>query len=296
MMKPTTIMLILAILASYPSKQYIPSSIKYSVQNDNHVYIISGIHPSKKNETFRYEEHLAKNITGCIEARVSVDNDQLTLICGNRLIDLKAEMNKLIGYGWFAGWDELVTRDKRSKNYDSSIYRKVMEKDIKGPNVRVIVKHEIYPDGSIGLFFNSGIWGEQIQKGFGTLSEYKLIKSDNEYKLLPEVKEYEYSLDDIQDLMSSYNNPSTRDSIEIQFKESRKGTLILNIFTEYCMCYKWYALRLFIETGEFIWEDPSTLCGGIKIIPHDMDNDKIEEIIIYSSAHEDRRIIVYDND
>jgi hypothetical protein len=288
-----TVILVIVVYDLSVAEKYIPSSISYSILEGQHTYRISGLHPSKKDQEFKYADALTKSIEGCIEAKIDKDKDQLILVCKNELIDLEKEMNLLMGYGIFPGWDELVIRDKRSINYDAKIYCKVMETQLSETNTGIIMKHEINEDGSVGLFLHKGIWGSEF---YDTLSEFTLRYTDQGYTLLDEIIEHVILINERLELLNNNYDTAKFDSVIVQYNKTSSGMLILTPFTDYCMCHSWYAMRLFTDNGEYIWEDPVSLCGFIKIIPYDMDNDGVEELIVFSSAHLNRRVLVYDDD
>jgi len=287
-MKPTYDILLIALFFSC---HRLPSSIEHSITDDKHIYKISKLHWTSKPDSFRYEAEVARSVTGCVQSTIDRDKDQLILVCENELVDLETEMNKLMGWGLFPGWDELVTRDKRSPDYDPSLYTIALETTLTPHNNRGIVKHEIYPNGDVGLFMHE-LFFTTYEDSF-ELSEYRLKYSDEGYELddVPIMhtidKESANGLFDVDNALF--------DTISINYRESQVGYLRFNEYTEYCMCAKWYSMRLFTEDGEYIWEDPFSLCGGIQVIPYDFDNDGIEELIVFSCAHQYRRILVYDN-
>ena len=287
-MKHTMIVLLIFLFLSC---HRMPSSIDYSLEDDRHIYKISGLHWASRTDSFKYESDVAKYITGCISSRIDRESDQLILICENEIVDLETEMNKLMGWGLFPGWDELMTRDKRSPNYDPNLYAITLETTLTPHNNQGIVKHEIYPNGEIGLFMHELAF-TTLEDSF-ELSEYRLKYSDEGFELDDEPITHTIDKESAEGLFDL--DFANIDTISIHYGKSKMGYLRFNVFTEYCMCAKWYSMRLFTEEGEYIWEDPFSLCGGIQVIPHDFDNDGIEELIVFSCAHQYRRILIYDD-
>lgn len=80
----------------------------------------------------------------------------------------------------------------------------------------------------------------------------------------------------------SYTQKGTLQRIKINYDKGKEGYLQLNKATAYCMCHDSYMVRIYNSKGKFIWQSHYGMHSRIMPVVKDLDNDGIDEIIIYA--------------
>lgn len=79
--------------------------------------------------------------------------------------------------------------------------------------------------------------------------------------------------------------------IPFRYEKGKIGILVFNRTVNYCVCHNRFAMRVYDETGRFIWEDLDNIYGGCLIAIHEMDD--VDEMIIYRDDHGEIEFLIY---
>ncbi len=78
---------------------------------------------------------------------------------------------------------------------------------------------------------------------------------------------------------------STPVNLTIRYAVNKTGTLRFNPSTGFCKCHNRFAMRIYGEGNQWIWENMDDTYARCKVALRDSDNDGVDEIMIIRDNH-----------
>jgi hypothetical protein len=83
--------------------------------------------------------------------------------------------------------------------------------------------------------------------------------------------------------------------LPIRLTEGRKATIRLNRTTALCMCHDRFAMRVYNDQDEYVWENQTDLRGTCHLLAADLNQDGQDEIVVYQGDHGHSELLVFRN-
>ena len=281
-MKRTISILNIILVAGVGLCQTLPSSVKHKIlQSGEHEYLIEGAYFKDPRTAELLAKFYTKTMPVFTSFNVNTTNNTIDFVTKSTVTNLQeiCNYNAREG-GMFPYWVELEIRDKRSKEFNQDLYSLAFKTNLvwlEQNRATLLIAATNHPP-TINLSFAS----PTISKDNRTfLVDYKLSYDSGQYKIArtTDKKWVEHKHGDFQ------KHKWSKPPFYITLPENTKGHVSLNKTTALCRCHSRYAIRIFDDKGGCIWEDQNHIQGFYRLIVSDLDNDGIEEIIVYQYDH-----------
>jgi hypothetical protein len=266
----------------------LPKGISCTQLPDGHYqYLIKGIYAWKSLEdTLKYcPEYQKDEIPGCIDMEIDVGARTMKFVTEKKIGKLRELIDRLAGSGGCVPtWTELQMRDRQSTDYSGDLYRIAFEKKIDFPGALAVSSMERLPEGGIKVTCYSKSGDLKTNQAV-----YVLVYKDRQYTLRQVGKVERIEWPD-----HSVMSREPESEHVLKYDKGSGGTLKFNPSTAYCMCHSRYAMRVFDESGEFIWDNQDKMYGDYYPLVFDFQNDGIDEIIIFREDHGEESLLIFE--
>ncbi|MFA7421932.1 MAG: hypothetical protein WCZ90_19775 [Melioribacteraceae bacterium] len=190
--------------------------------------------------------------------------------------------------------DKIISK-RKSKEYDSTLYKKVFEKNVTFPlpgGFRVL-KYEKIRNNQIRVIVSSNLietkkMEEKYLFNF-YLSDFIITKKNGEYSVEFEDKTKK------KNLRISTDDPAAKGKFNsvcpVEYSSNKKGFLFFNKYADACIDYSKFAMRVLDSNYNYIWENKDDIIGYCDKLMYNFDDDGICDIILFSHSHKDSIII-----
>ncbi len=274
----------------------LPSAVSHSVLPSGiHKYVVRGLdfrdRVGRSNATLEWI--FREEIPNCLEVAFHVANNSVS-IGTSQEIDLPRTIDRLSRGGRIVPtWRELCIRDTRSDAFNPKLYELVYEKAIDFPHtvsgdLRLSEPGFLKVAGQGKSRVNFLLYSWTIENGRTFLVEYSLRYNDNTYVLETLGERIPVAWDEIKK-----ERHKTPEIAALRYATRRAGTVRFNKAGWHCQCCPQYAMRVFDDQENFIWEDVSNVFGRYYPVVVDFQGDGVDEIVVYREEHHDASILVY---
>jgi hypothetical protein len=266
----------------------LPGGISHrELPNGQHEYVIQGIYVTKSlKDTLKYAPDYQKDeVPGCVSMEIDAQAETMKFVTEKKIGNLRELIDALAeSGGCVPTWDELCMRGKRSAALEKDLYVVAFEKKLDFPGGLAVSSMEKLPEGGIkatcysrsgDLKTNQAVYVVTYEDGTYTVSQSGKVERIEwpDHSVMSRKPEAEHA---------------------INYGKGDAGSLKFNPSTAYCMCHSRYAMRLFDETGEYVWENQDNVYGNHYPVVYDFQNDGIDEIVIFREDHSDESLLIFE--
>ncbi len=275
----------------------LPSAVSHSVLPSGiHKYVIHGLdfrdRVGRSNATLEWI--FREEIPNCLEVTVHVANNSVS-IATSQAIDLPRTIDRLTRVGRaMPTWRELCIRDKRSDAFNPKLYELVYEKAAidfprsESGHVALSMQGFLKVAGQGKSRVNFLLYSWTIENGNTFLVENSLRYNDKTYYLETVGERIPVTWDEVE--RERHKAPEIA---ALRYATGRAGTVRFNKAGWHCQCCPQYAMRVFDDQENFIWEDVSNVFGRYYPMVVDFRGDGVDDIVVFREEHGMPSILVY---
>jgi hypothetical protein len=193
-------------------------------------------------------------------------------------VDIMAKAAKFMPY-----WEELLTRDMKSARFDPKLYQLVYvdSAPFRGERLEApgLLRAVARKDGRVEFSLHNTIWTVD-DRGKNDVIDYELAWH-NEAPVVRQVSEK--TSREWKHIKPPKTGPKR--SVGLRFGLGSSGTARLNKHSCYCMALSRHALRVFDKSHQYVWEDTTHLFGHVFPLAPDLDQDGVDEVVIFEEEH-----------
>lgn len=227
------------------------------------------------------------------------DRWNLRYVSAKPIRDLESWCNDNAGGGCIPLWDELLTRDLCSPNYRPGLYKliwRVPHERISGADIDESNDIDILQMEAVGRsvrltygVLNMPFTGPGMAPlGKNWIKHFRIVWDGARYCFFDERTPEKIPYKEVEASLRS------RMDAPIRLDKRAMGMVKITPTTAHCMSTSRLALRVYDQTGRFIWEDQQTLDDLAIPLAVDLKGDGTQQIIVAVSDHGVRGILLYE--